>query len=312
MRDGDSGVSKAIREIELDAIPSITRMLGSAAITRKAKQVTPQFLPIRISARAIRADAKRLAKFQDVCGFAATEQLPLPYPHIMAFALHLQLMLEPEFPLTPMGAVHIRNRIRQTRALTINDSMDFTVTLGESRQVPKGFEVDIITEVRVDNELVWDDLSTMLLRHGSSKAKEQTATKAQAQTKSAPPEAPTFDDSVSWQLAANMGRKYAAASGDYNPIHLFLLTARLMGFKRQIVHGMWSKSRSVAYLMPQQYSGPAEVNVWFKLPVFLPSTVNLYYSSTSTGSDFEMRDSNGKKPHMKGSLQLSGGPAQQR
>tara|TARA_R110002124_G_scaffold27316_5_gene97490 strand:- start:1092 stop:2012 length:921 start_codon:yes stop_codon:yes gene_type:complete len=306
MRDGAG--SEAIHDIQLDVIPSITRMLVRAAITRKTKQATPHFLPITITARSIRADAKRLAKFQDVCGFAATEQLPLPYPHIMAFALHLQLMLEPGFPLTPMGAVHIRNRIRQTRALRVDDSMDFTVSLDDSRQVAKGYEIDIITEVRVGNELIWDDLSTMLLRHGRPETKEQTEIKAQ--TKPAPAVIPSFDNSVSWHLAANKGRQYAAASGDYNPIHLYLFTARLMGFKRQIMHGMWSKSRSVAHLMQQAYSGPAEVDVWFKLPVFLPSTVSLYYSNTNSGIDFEMRDSEGKKPHMKGSLQLSGGPGQ--
>jgi acyl dehydratase len=282
-------------------------MLGRAAITRKTKQAAPQFLPIKITAKSIRADASRLAKFQAVCGFAATEQLPLPYPHIIAFALHLQLMLEPEFPLTPMGAVHIRNRIRQTRALTIDDCMDFTVYLSDSRQVPKGYEVDIVTEVRVDNELVWDDLSTMLLRHGTPRIKGQ-ADKAQTEAQPVSPVAPTFENSVRWQLGANKGRQYANASGDYNPIHLYLFTARLMGFKRQIMHGMWSKSRAVAHLMHPQYQGPAEVDVWFKLPIFLPSTISLHYSSASTGTDFEMKDSDGKKPHMKGSLKLSGGP----
>lgn len=279
----------------------MTRMLGKAAIARKSKQQAPQFLPIEIIAKSIRADRHRLAKFQDVCGFEKTEQLPLPYPHIVAFALHLQLMLTPEFPLTPMGAVHIRNRIRQARPLTLNDSMDFTVRLGSSRQVAKGYEVDIITQVHVQGQLIWDDLSTMLLRHGTS-----TTT---SKSKNLPPVSPAFDSSISWPLAANKGRQYAAASGDYNPIHLYPLTAKLMGFKRQIMHGMWSKSRSVAHLMPAHYQGPAEVDVWFKLPIFLPSIVSLHYSKTTTGCDFEMKDNQGHKPHMKGSLQLSGGPS---
>ena len=35
-------------------------------------------------------------------------------------------------------------------------------------------------------------------------------------------------------------------SGDHNPIHLYPLTAKALGFRRQIAHGMWSLARCVA------------------------------------------------------------------
>ena len=53
---------------------------------------------------------------------------------------------------------------------------------------------------------------------------------------------------TTWRLPGDLGRRYAAVSGDHNPIHLYPLTAKAFGFPRQIAHGMWSKARCVAAL----------------------------------------------------------------
>jgi hypothetical protein len=286
------------RHIQMTSIPGMQGMLVKAATTRKKAQREPEFQPLTVSASGIRADADKLAKFCNVCGFTPAQTLPLTYPHIMAFALHMQLMLEPEFPFTPMGAVHIRNRIRQQRAIRVDETLDFEVRFGGAQQVAKGFEVSIITTVSVDGELIWDDLSVMLIRKGGSGGSKD---------KKPAVDAPQYAQSVQWQLAANKGRQYAAASGDYNPIHLYRVTAKLMGFKRQIMHGMWSKSRSVAHLLPPDHSDPVTVDVSFKLPIFLPATVTLMYNSDDSGSRFELKDGAGKKPHLAGELTLGKG-----
>jgi acyl dehydratase len=45
-----------------------------------------------------------------------------------------------------------------------------------------------------------------------------------------------------------MGRAYARISGDWNPIHLWTWSARLMGMKRPIIHGMHTLARACAEL----------------------------------------------------------------
>lgn len=286
------------RQIEMNAIPAMASMLLRTATTRKKKQLEPTFLPLAITARGVRADRNKLQKFRQVCGFSDEGNLPLTYPHIMAFALHLQLMLEPEFPFSPIGAVHIRNRIRQQRAIKADESLDFSVRFEGAEQVRQGYEISFVTEVRINDELTWDDLSVMLVRKGGSGAKKDRV---------ATPLAPDYQQSVSWQLATNKGREYAAASGDYNLIHLYPLSAKLMGFKRHIMHGMWSKSRAIAHLLPKYYQGPASVDVAFKLPIFLPATITLLFNSDDNGSVFELKDGNGKKPHLAGELRLGAG-----
>ena len=78
-------MTEQTRTIELTAIPGMPGMLARAATTRKKAQREPAFPPLVITAGGIRADTAKLAKFSRVCGFAASDELPLTYPHIMAF-----------------------------------------------------------------------------------------------------------------------------------------------------------------------------------------------------------------------------------
>lgn len=103
-------------------------------------------------------------------------------------------------------------------------------------------------------------------------------------------------------MPANLGRRYASASGDYNPIHLYSPTARLLGFRRQVVHGMWSKARCVAALQPGLGTDRCRIEVAFKTPVFLPADVSLHHGETGQSLDFELRDTAGEKPHLRGSM----------
>ncbi len=282
------------RGIRLESLPNVGLTLAQAVTTRKKKQRQPASSPLAIVVSSVRVNPRRLAKYQSVCGFPETDDVPLTYPHVMAFGLHLQLMIQPEFPFSPVGAVHIKNRIRQQRKIGIDEVMEMTVRLGETERVAKGHEVSFSTEVRIGGELVWDDVSVMLVLGGGTGVKEEKDAAQPAE----------FTEAVTWHLAANKSRQYALVSGDLNPIHLYPLTAKAMGFKRHIMHGMWSKSRALAQLQPQDGPWPVSIDVAFKLPVFLPATVTLLSQSDADGSRFEIRDEKGEKPHLVGQLRM--------
>ncbi|MEV5316138.1 MaoC/PaaZ C-terminal domain-containing protein [Streptomyces sp. NPDC052687] len=94
-------------------------------------------------------------------------------------------------------------------------------------------------------------------------ATDQTTTPATDAASALPPLA-------AWPLGGDLGRRYAAVSGDRNPIHLHPLTARLFGFPRPIAHGMWTLARCLA-----AHGTPDAVRVRarFLAPVPLPGTV---------------------------------------
>ena len=117
------------------------------------------------------ANAKQLARFREVCGFRENGQLPITFPQVMSTALQIKLMLEPEFPFNPIGVVHLRNQISQTRVLTEDEALDFNVATSPMRTTPTGYEVDFVNSVSVAGEQVWQAIATVLIRRklGTSK-----------------------------------------------------------------------------------------------------------------------------------------------
>ena len=109
-------------------------------------------------------------------------------------------------------------------------------------------------------------------------------------------------ESQQWTLAKDLGRRYAAVSGDYNPIHLGALSAKFFGFKQAIAHGMWSKARCLAALDAVTPESGYQVNVNFLKPVYLPSTVNFYSKPEKGRQSFCLYDSSGEHRHLQGSI----------
>ena len=81
-----------------------------------------------------------------------------------------------------------------------------------------------------------------------------------------------------WQLGVDTGRAYAAVSGDFNPIHLSVLSARALGMRRSIAHGMYLASRALADVGAAK-GDTFSWDVAFEAPVFLPAQVALDISS---------------------------------
>jgi acyl dehydratase len=215
----------------------------------------------------VRVDADRLAAYDRVCGFPLRDALPSTYLHVLAFPLHMALLTDGAFPFGAIGLVHVRNRIEQLRPVLASETFDLRVHTMPVQPHPKGTAFTIVTEARVGDELVWRDASTMLRRGGSSGEPEQRLSAATDSVR-----LHDLPFVASWRLPEDLGRRYAAASGDRNPIHLHALGAKLLGFPRAIAHGMWTKARCLAALestLPDVYT----VDVGFRRPILLPGTV---------------------------------------
>ena len=265
------------------------------AFFAKGKKGATALPQVEAQLKQVSINAKKAAAYANVCGFKGyKDQATLTYPHILAFPLHMELMLHRDFPFALMGLVHIRNKVTQHRAIKLNEKLDIRCFFGTLIESDKGLEFDIFTEVRINGELVWESVSTNLKRQKTSRSKAKRARSEQLR----------FNVQEPWSLATDLGRRYARVSGDSNPIHLFSLTAKLFGFKGHIAHGMWSKARAAATLYPLLNSDRCELNVEFKQPVFLPCKLDLYWnpvkSQTPAGTHFELRDKNSDKCHMQG------------
>ncbi len=108
----------------------------------------------------------------------------------------------------------------------------------------RGHQFSLRTEVRIGDELVWEEISTNLRRGGG----RPRASRSGERRRAARRRRPELPASATWKLPGDLGRRYGGVSGDFNPIHVHPLTARLFGFPSAIAHGMWTKARCLAAL----------------------------------------------------------------
>ena len=281
-------------ELHFQRPPSMPGLLLRAAITRKPAAMAP--VPaLTAQLDELSVDAKHLARYSAVCGFASdSDYLPATYPHMPAFSLQMEMLLHKSFPFSPIGMVHTRNSISQFRPIHREEKLALSCAVSDSRTTEIGLEVDITTEATIKGEKVWSELTTVLKR-GKTSVKPAKGPKKHAPMQD-------FAEREDWSLAGNLGRRYARASGDFNPIHLFPASAKLLGFKRHIAHGMWSKARCLAALQDRLGTEAFCLDVDFKTPLFLPATVSLHYGDDEQGVQFSLRDANSNRPHVNGSL----------
>jgi acyl dehydratase len=230
----------------------------------------------------------RLAAYDRLTGFTLRDHVPPTWLHVLTFPLHIHLLSDPESSIRLLGAVHVSNRMTLHRPVAADERLTLAVHLDSLRPHAKGALVDLVGQVRVDGEPVWDGVSTYLAQGVSVPGDPETVPR-QDFTAAAP--------HAVWNLPLNLGRQYRAVSGDPNPIHTSRLAARAFGFPRPIMHGMWTHARALAALeprLPVAYT----VDVAFTKPILLPAAVGLVAHPTTTGHTAAVTDRIGAKPHL--------------
>jgi acyl dehydratase len=265
----------------LTGTPALTPLLLRGALLSPFKRPRPDadFPRTRLVLSDVRVDLARLAAYERVCGFATGDDaLPITYPHVLGFPLAMRLMSGRAFPLPLLGLVHTSITITRRTSLTATGTHELTVYVDELAPHRRGTEATVSTQLRVGDTVVWESKSTYLARHRTD---GRTADAPKGDERRALPAV------AEWRLAGDVGRRYAAASGDRNPIHLYPLTARLFGFPRPIAHGMWTVARCLAARGTPE---SATVKAVFRAPVLLPGKVEY----AAEGSRFELRDGAGR------------------
>jgi len=253
----------------------------------KAEKVLPQ---VDYVVDSFKVDQKHLKAYNEVCGFKNNGYIPAIYLTVLSQSLQMHMMTSEAFPFPILGLVHIRNQVKQYRKVGVNETLTLSCKFGELQPHDKGVQFDFITTVKVGNEVVVEALTTYLSRQ---------KTDAKAAAKSAESKAPDYKLNTEWKISENTGRRYAMTSGDFNLIHIHAVTAKAFGFKQAIAHGMWSKAKALANLsLPDAY----EVDVWFKLPMYLPSKVEFLTAQAANETDFLIRNSKSQKPHVTGHI----------
>jgi acyl dehydratase len=193
------------------------------------------------------------------------------------------------------------------RPIRTGEAFSLHSSLSAPRQAKRGREFDLSTEARVNAEVVWKGVTTILAPERQA-APEKAAEKKE-RSKEAPMRIPgdRLLQSSSWSLSESLGRDYTRVAGDFNPIHLHAWAARPFGFKRAIIHGMWLLGRTLADLQGSLPDGPYEVSMDFRRPVSLPGRVFLVAEKVSdTEIGFSVRNREQTREHVSGFVRIGG------
>ncbi|RKO27410.1 hypothetical protein D7Z96_00260 [Pseudarthrobacter phenanthrenivorans] len=292
----------------LGEMPSLSKLYVNAAAQAARRRLLGNHdgstLPAEShEVRGATVDVATLTAYQHLIGETASDVLPAGFIHALAFPLAMSVMNRDDFPLPLLGMIHLRNKVQQHAPLLFSDTLDVAAHVENLRGHRAGTQVDVVAAVRRSgtSELCWLGVSTYLAKGVFLPGIDKP---------SPVPARPDFeapDPTAVWQLGVDTGRAYAAVSGDFNPIHLSVLSAKALGMRRSIAHGMYLAARALADVGPSRGDAFAwEVD--FDAPVFLPSRVALEISTVegSEGSwgrsDFVAWNPRSGRRHFSGSV----------
>ncbi len=310
--------------VVLDGMP-VAAAQYARALTPRRRPSLADGLPDRVvNLLHHRCEVAEVAAYNRVCGFTLTDWLPATWLHVLTFPLQLSLMTAEDFPLAPLGMVHVSNTMHQLRPVRVTEPLELRVRTEGPHPHRRGVLVDLVGEVLVAGEQVWTGRSTYLSRaarlpdddgeesrgSNSSGPKEGKGSRSTREPEGSRHARPTVDEEGSrqarpsageegprqasrpaepqlptaglWRLPSDLGRRYAAVSGDANPIHLNPLAAKAFGLPRTIAHGMWTHAHALAALQPR-LPDSFGASVRFAKPVLLPSTVRFAATQTAAG-----------------------------
>lgn len=247
-------------------------------------------LPDRVEhIEGLAIDRAGVAAYAAVTGLRYGGNVPLTYPFVLTFPSVMALLTGFDFPFTAVGAVHVENVITAYRPIAVTDTLRVTVHAENLREHRKGLLVDLISNVAVGNDPAWHQVATFLHQQRTSLSDESKPEPAPAQ-RLAPPNGML-------RITPARIRRYAAVSGDRNPIHTSSVGARMFGFRTAIAHGMFSAAAVLANI-EGQLPDAVRYSVKFGKPVTLPADAGVYVGRAAGGWDIALRNMTKGYPHL--------------
>lgn len=268
----------------LAEMPSLSKLYVNAAAQAARRRLLGTYdsavLPAEShEVRGVRVGVENLTAYQHLIGETASDVLPAGFIHALAFPLAMSVLNRDDFPLPLLGMIHLHNSVEQRSPLVFTDVLDMTARVENLRGHRSGTQVDVVAEVRRtgSGDVYWRGVSTYLAK-GVFLPGIDKPTAVPPRADFQPP-----DPTALWHLGVDTGRAYAAVSGDFNPIHLSVFSAKALGMRRSIAHGMYLASRALADVGPAR-GDSFRWDVEFEAPVFLPSRVALEIATDQGGS----------------------------
>jgi acyl dehydratase len=249
-----------------DALPlNGVAVLARALFTvgRKARPLKDEF-EHRYECEPI--NEAHLQRYKKFVGFNNNLGIPLSYFYLFAQRAQLSMMMDTRFTYPVPGLVHMANSMQSTGPVDATLPMDLKITVTQELATTTG-RLCILFKVTM-GQLGMPKISCTS-RYLGKRGNKKDATKDDIDPQS------NLESFADWAVPQDTGRRYAALSGDYNPIHLWPWSARLLGFKKPIAHGMYSVAKAQALIETNLGKPVTSLEATFVKPASLPGHVQL-------------------------------------
>lgn len=273
----------------------------------------------------VTADPRRVARYLAATGgsriaaFAGDGAiLPPLFPATWETAACLELFASLEPPLPLGGIIHQEEETTLLRPLRADEPFRCRVELERVERTRRGHRLTVVARNWTSAGILCSQSTLVFLvrTRGGGDAPSERPTRGGHSGDDTPehpgPDGerhlriePGWRDLDRWKLSGGAGRRYARASGDFNPIHLWGFTARPFGFARPILHGYCIEARVAHALVEKLWSGDPRalrrLRIAFRAPLPLPSTVLLRVAEGSEGR-FQVAADSGEVVFAEGSF----------
>jgi hypothetical protein len=205
------------------------------------------------------------------------------FAQVLGLSLQMKLLLQSDSPFPLLGLVHLHNKINQLEALRPG-LIELSCSFGEVSFHDKGILFEVIVRATQENEICIEATGGYLYRISNESSKQASKTNSSSISETvglAESKSSKIDHRET--LKTNTGRNYAKVSGDFNPIHLYTWSAKFLGFKRHIAHGMHTLALTTSFLRNTGFIGDRGIiDCQFKGPAALPCQLNVTVNKDSS------------------------------
>ncbi|MCA1798659.1 MAG: hypothetical protein LC632_04140 [Xanthomonadaceae bacterium] len=201
---------------DLTTMPTLSRVYPRAMMRVGRATADTRLPPLSITVADAQMDRAHLARYNTVCGFP-DGALPLTYPIVFTFPLLLAMLGARKWPLGLPGLIHLGVSLVRHDELKPDRAYRAECAVGASTHTARGLEFDLLASLHDRGVPVWEGCSRVLARTGEPGRRGGTQRSAD----------PSGTSVAEFPANTTLARRYAAASGDWNPIHLGVLGARL-------------------------------------------------------------------------------------
>lgn len=260
--------------------PSTIVYMARALVPSPGLGRTHGFPSIRLVWKNARVAPQALSTYIRLTGLPHGDDLPLLFPHVFGFRLHMALLTQRAFPLPIWNALQIRNHILQHRPIPADKSLELETRVAGQRVLEKGAEVDLYTTVRCTDRLAWESLTTFYYR---GRFGEPGTPSPLARTADI-----NGEEVARWRATGGSGWRFGDLTGDFNGIHWSNAYARAFRFRRAFHHPQRVLGQCLAHLPATASASAQRLDAWLKGPVYYDSEVALRTAGGPHGIDFAL------------------------